>query len=103
MMLICPRVTHRIPIDPRTIFRQTFYWLGDCFPIIQHCPSQWWSHPHFVDRDCRWPGRGGQWGGMIEIMKQRKGGNAEAESLKRSVSGEKGIGAKMVLPGKPRT
>lgn len=48
-------------------------------------------------------GEGGQWGGMIEIMKQRKGGNAEAESLKRSVSGEKGIGAKMVLPGKPRT
>ena len=33
MMVILPRVIHRIPIDPRTIFRQTFHWLRDCFPV----------------------------------------------------------------------
>lgn len=26
-------MTHRISIAPRIIFRQTFHWLKDCFPI----------------------------------------------------------------------
>lgn len=109
MMLICPRVTQRIPIAPRIIFRQTFHWLRDCFPITECCSSQWWSHPHFVARDCRWPGRRNNGAGDDRDHEIEKGGiharkyllkeeESEAEDLRRSGSGEKGMG-----PCKPRT
>lgn len=113
MMVIRPRVIHRIPTDPRTIFRQTFHWLRDCFPIIDTALLNGGVTPTLlvetagglregaVGRDDRQHET--EWGRIHGRKYLPKEDKVEAENLKISVSGEKEIGAKMVFPGKPKT
>ena len=83
MMVILPRVIHRIPIDPRTIFRQTFHWLRDCFPITDTALLNGGVTPTLLVETAGGLERG-QWEGMIEIMKQNGGEDmVENMSLKR--------------------